>query len=169
MLWRQLQKNGNGFYKCLKAQTPRQWNPQNFFSSLQESKALLSFLHHSTLHLSRNQVNQLNERLLFCIPKVGQHSVSPVLHGVLHMHVSHEDFCCKSSQHQAESRILHHEDNHKILSVTKCTRPVDWDLTVAYVLPAKAKTSVSARQACCEYRRHVNYLTKILASKSAFL
>lgn len=42
-------------------------------------------------------------------------SVSPVLHGILHMYVSHEDFCCKCSQDQAESRLLNHKDDHKIL------------------------------------------------------
>lgn len=40
-------------------------------SSLQESQALLSSLHHSTPHFSRNQVNQLNGRHFFVSVKQG--------------------------------------------------------------------------------------------------
>lgn len=64
---------------------------------------------------------------------------------------------------------MHHKEGHKILLVTKCTRPAHLDFPSVHVLPAKAKTSVSAKQTCCEYQRHVNYPTKNLAAKSAFL
>lgn len=64
---------------------------------------------------------------------------------------------------------MHYKEGHKILLVTKCTRPAHMDFPPVHVLPAKAKTSVSAKQTCCEYQRHVNYPTKNLAAKSAFL
>lgn len=138
-------------------------------SSLQESQALLSSLHHSPLHFSRNQVNRLNGRhlpfvslkqgsarwALFCMAYYTCTSLMRISAANPVRVRLKADFCITRTTIK--------------FSVMKCTRPMDWDLTVAYVLPAKAKTSVSARQTCCENRRHVNYLTKILASKSAFL
>lgn len=85
------------------------------------------------------------------------------------MQFSQEVFSCGSSNSQAEAAFCIIRTTIKFSKLQKAPGPAHLDLPVAHVLAAKAKTSVSAKQTCREYRRHVNYPTKNLASKSAFL
>lgn len=82
------------------------------------------------------------------------------------MQVSQEVFSCNG---QVEAAFCIIRTTIKFSWLQNTPGPAHLDLPVAHVLPAKAKTSVSAKQTCREYRRHVNHPTKNLASKSAFL